>query len=86
MDRSKLSLIVNTLSHLKLKQVYYRVYYLIKNKFFNRKYDTNPPSDLKQLIWKDSFLYQNTFLDKKTFLFLNLEHTFENEIDWNYSV
>ncbi len=85
MDRRKLSLIVNTLKHLRFKQVYYRLYYLIKNNFFNRKYNKKPSSNLKHLIWKGSFLYQNTFLDNKTFLFLNIKHTFENEIDWNFS-
>ncbi|PWH83876.1 hypothetical protein DIS18_04805 [Algibacter marinivivus] len=85
MDRDKVILLIHTVKYLKLKQVYYRLYYLIKDKIFNKKYHKNLPNHFKLLKWEDLFLYQNSFFDKKTFLFLNIEHTFENEIDWNFS-
>ena len=84
MDRSKLVLLFNTLKYLKVKQIFYRLYYLIKNKFFNRTYNKKTPSDFSQIIWKDFFLYEDSYLGNKTFLFLNIKHAFDDEIDWNY--
>lgn len=85
MDRSELSLLYNTLKHLRFTQVYYRLYYLIKNKLFpNRKYNKMIPKHFSQIIWKDFFLYQDSYLGNRTFSFLNIEHSFKNKVDWNY--
>ncbi len=85
MDRSKLVLLFNTLKYLRFKQAFYRLYYLIKNKFFNQKYNKSISNDFSRITWKEFFLYQNSFLGNNIFLFLNIRHVFDDKIDWNYS-
>ncbi len=84
MDRSKLILLIHTIKHLRLTQVYYQLYYLIRNKFFKKNYKKKLQEKISPLHWNDSFLYHNTFKVNNTFTFLNLTHQFTDNIDWNY--
>lgn len=84
MDRGEVVLLFNTLKYLRFKQVFYRVYYFVKNKFFNPKYNKKYPDNFSKIIWKDFFFYENSYLGNKTFLFLNVKHTFNDNINWNY--
>lgn len=72
-----------TLKHIKLIQLYYQIYYRIKNKFFNRPYTVTCKQTV-QLKFKKGIVYSDSFLGQNRFSFLNLEKNFLS-IDWNYS-
>jgi hypothetical protein len=76
----------HTLRHLKFIQIRYQIWYRIRNRFFPVKY----PNDLKapgfQKLKLAPFPRQYThYLGLGQFQFLNLEHDFDGDIDWNYS-
>ena len=76
----------NTLKYLKCKQIYYRIYYLIRKKVFKKTPCTKSfnyrVAENSKLI--ESILSFKAFSNKK-FNFLNIEHQFGDNIDWNYS-
>lgn len=86
-DLNRISLLLHTIYYLKLKQIYYRLYYKVRNKWrklYHFKYQLTLKShvniiDLNSSI-PSSLIYQN-----HTFTFLNIEHHFDKQIDWNYS-
>lgn len=85
MDFRKLALLFHTLKYLRFKQLYYRGYYLIRNKFLKKEHIKPLNREITSLHWKESFLYTDSYKNKNTFEFLNLPHTFEAETDWNHS-
>lgn len=80
---SRLPLFFNTIKYLRPKQIGYRLYYGIRNRFFKKNYDKLVTSEVMPLIWKNSFYYPVSYIGEKNFSFLNLQYTFENEINWN---
>ena len=80
----KLILFVETIKHLKVKQIYYRLYYFARNRFLRVKYKKKLPNHSFSIFWDTPLLYTNSFFGANTFLFLNIKHTFESQIDWNY--
>ncbi|MEW7279386.1 alginate lyase family protein [Aquimarina sp. 2201CG1-2-11] len=84
MDSGKLTLVLRTVKHLKIKQLYYQVYYLIRNKFFKKEYHKLLSKDISPLRWEDTISYQNSYSKTNRFSFLNITHQFEDKIDWNY--
>lgn len=85
MDSNKIVLLVHTLKYLRFKQLYYRIYYLVRNRFFKKEYNKQLREEIETLEWKDSFLYADSYNEEKSFIFLNLSHDFKDEIDWNYA-
>ncbi len=83
MDSSKLKLLVHTLKYLRFKQVYYRLFYFVRNRFF-RKDESKPLNKtVEPIVWNEHVHYPNSFLGGRQFRFLNLDKTFDTEIDWN---
>lgn len=76
----------NTIKYLKVKQIYYRLFYLLRNSY-RKKIGYSYPSfsNIKgnQLNLKNSIPSYKSYLGNNSFSFLNLEKSFEN-IDWNY--
>lgn len=85
MDRSKLILLIQTLKYLKLKQVYYQLFYKTRNKFYKKDYTKSLFKETKPLQWKDYFFCQNSFKEENAFAFLNIKHVFRDEIDWDFA-
>ena len=85
MDYSKLGLLFHTLKYLRFKQIYYRGFYFVRNRFLKKEYNKPLNKKIEPLNWEDSFLYTDSYKKDNVFVFLNLEHVFENEINWNYS-
>lgn len=85
MNLKNLKLTLTTIKFLLFKQVYYRGYYIFKNKFFKRDYNESLECDIIPLVWENSFFNGDSFLNDYTFNFLNISHTFKNEIDWNHN-
>jgi hypothetical protein len=83
MDSRKLVLLCQTIKHLRFVQIYYRLFYFIRNKFFKRDYSKSYLDNVKPLHWQNVVSYKNSYYND-TFEFLNVSHKFEKQIDWNY--
>ncbi|MHB1107278.1 MAG: heparinase II/III domain-containing protein [Lutibacter sp.] len=83
MDSHKISLLFNTIKYLRLKQLEYRLFYGVRNRFFKKNYDKLVTSEVTPLNWENSFYYPVSYIGEKNFSLINLEYTFENEINWN---
>lgn len=78
----KLRIYYQTLRHLKLIQIYYRLYYALRSKMgFSSPKKKAPKKG--NLLYFAPFLSNATSCRSKEFTFLNVTHRFENEIDWN---
>lgn len=78
----------NTVKYLKLKQICFRIFYLGRNKFRKKlgfKYPTFKNIEINQLILQSSINAYTSYSKSNSFSFLNLEKSFEEKIDWNYS-
>jgi len=84
-DFNNLKLFLHTLKFLKAKQVFFRLYYFLKNRLLKYSAKKRSPSNFNPISWKDG-IYNYTSFDSKelTFKFLNISHSFNNKIDWNY--
>jgi hypothetical protein len=86
MDIHKIKLLFNTVLYLKPVQVYYRLYYFLRNIFIGKKVKKKTLANFNPIIWENEFNYENCYLDKdNSFVFLNLSHSFSDKIDWNYN-
>ena len=85
MTISKLKLLINTIKYLKLKQIRYRLHYLLRNKFSKKEYSFDFKEEVIPLKWVKYYTYTNSYLQKNTFQFLNIKHQFDKKIDWNYN-
>lgn len=77
----------NTVKYLKCKQIYYRLFYLIRNRYRKQigfKYPTASCNKTHTLNLEKSIDSKISYLGSKEFEFLNLKHSFET-IDWNFS-
>ena len=84
MNLNILPLYINTIKHLRFVQIYYRLYYLVRNSFFQTTYIKLLRNQPKPLHWKNHIYNRKSYLGKNKFLFLNIKHEFKNEIDWNF--
>ena len=87
-DFNRISLLLRTIFYLKMKQIYYRLYYIARNKLrklYNFKYPLTLKSYVKVINWSPSIASSSTYKNN-TFIFLNIKHHFEKKTDWNYSV
>jgi len=76
-----------TVSYLKSKQVYYRIYYILRNKIrlkLNIKYAQAISSNTYILDLEDS-LPQYESMREYSFTFLNKTYQYKNKIDWNFN-
>ena len=80
MKTNKIKLLIYTLIYLKPIQVYYRIYYVIKNIFKSFKdSDIDNPHLLIQ--WKNYLKTNNSYsIVNKSFTFLNIEHHFSKKL------
>jgi hypothetical protein len=84
MKTNKIKLLIYTLIYLKPIQIYYRIYYLIKNIFYIyfKHSDIDNPHLLIQ--WKNYLKPNNSYsIVNQSFTFLNIEHKLSNKINWN---
>ena len=86
MTISKLKLLFNTIKYLKPKQVRYRFFYVLRNRFLKKDYNYKLERKLIPIQWENQYNYSESYLHKNTFLFLNIKHQFKNKLNWNYGV
>jgi len=81
-----IKLLFNTVIYLKPIQVYYRLYYVLRNRLFGYNIKKNSVNDFNPIVWKNKFDYENSYFKKEnTFTFLNISHPFSVKINWNFN-
>ncbi len=88
MENKKIILLFNTIKYLKFTQIFFRVFYVVRNQirqYISFTYDFQIPSFATRLRFEKSILFENLF-NKNTFIFLNRSHEFKETIDWNFSL
>ena len=85
MDFNKIKLLLNTVKFLKPIQVYYRLYYFFRNRFYNGEAIKKRLPEINPIKWESKIYFSAIYSPKtKTFTFLNISHSFSDKIDWNY--
>lgn len=84
MGFQRLNLLYHTVKYLKGKQIFYRLYYAIRNRLFDPAYQKTYTGSPRELVWKDGIVFQNSYLGQNTFSFLNIIRDFNDNIDWNF--
>ena len=86
MDFNKIKLFINTIKYLRPIQVYYRLYYFLRNRFFGYNLTKKIINDFNPIVWKNKFDHKNSYFEKNnSFTFLNISHSFYDEINWNFN-
>ncbi|WP_335965918.1 alginate lyase family protein [Galbibacter sp. PAP.153] len=76
----------NTIKYLKAKQLYYQIFYRLRNFIIKQQFDNkNINLVIDGLVWKNFIFSDSTLKKNRTFTFLNIAHKFNESIDWNYS-
>ncbi|MDC0296326.1 heparinase II/III family protein [Akkermansiaceae bacterium] len=84
MDFNKIGLFINTIKYLRSIQIYYRIYYVLRNRLFGYNVKKGSINKFKPIVWKNKFHYEDSYFEKKnSFTFLNIAHSFSGKIDWN---
>lgn len=84
MDIRKLTLLFHTLKYLKFTQIFYRFYYLLRNKFLGSEPKKKNVPSSQSIQWEGGIWFTDSYFKNQSFQFLNIEHSFAKEIDWNY--
>lgn len=84
MDRYKIGIYFRTIKNLKLVQIYYRLFYLFRNKLFKKKYYFKNIKSNSNIFWKNSVNSYQSYYGNNTFEFLNKKKKFI-KIDWNFN-
>ena len=86
MDFNKIKLLINTVIHLRIIQIYYRIYYFLRNRLFGYNVKKRIINDFYSIVWKNRIDYDNSYFEEKnSFSFLNISHSFSNKINWNFN-
>ena len=85
---NKTILFFNTIRFLKARQIYYRVFYFLRKRVRRLSRFTYPSTKVSNpttLTLNDSISNYPSYLGMNKFKFLNIEHDFEKNINWNHS-
>ena len=86
MDFNKIKLLINTVIHLRAIQIYYRLYYFLRNRLFRYNVETRIINDFNPIVWKNRIDYDNSYFKKEnSFTFLNISYSFSDKINWNFN-
>jgi hypothetical protein len=84
MDFNKIKLLINTVIYLRPIQIYYRLYYYLRNRLFRYNVEKRIINDFNPIVWKNRFDHDNSYFKKEnSFTFLNISHSFSDKINWN---
>ncbi|MDA9124867.1 heparinase II/III family protein [Flavobacteriaceae bacterium] len=84
MDFNKIKLLINTIIHLRAIQIYYRIYYFLRNRLFGYNVKKRIVNDFTLIVWENRIDYDNSYFKKEnSFTFLNIPHSFSDKINWN---
>jgi hypothetical protein len=91
MNLQQFKIYFHTLKYMKLKQINYRLFYTLRRIYRQKtkfRYSYYKKSKSATLILAPGITVSNSFFienNHKRFHFLNLSHTFEKQIEWNFS-
>ena len=88
MKPTNILLLFYTVYYLKSKQIFFRIYYFIRTRWRKIQvfiYPSKLPSLGNNMVMENSIPSIVSYRKNK-FIFLNLSHYFDNEINWNFSV
>lgn len=86
MDINKIKLFYHTVKYLKLIQVYYRLYYFLRNRIFSKEAAKKTVLAIHTIKWSNKLNSPLSYIkETNSFNFLNIPHNFSGEIDWNYN-
>ena len=86
MDFNKIKLLINTVIHLRPIQIYYRIFYFLRNRLFRYNLEKRIINDFNPIVWKNRIDYDNSYFKKEnSFTFLNSSHSFSEKINWNFN-
>ena len=91
MNIKQLEIYFHTLRFMKWQQIGYRAFYTIRSRYRKKtgfRYPLSKQAKAQILSLKPSIEAPESYLSDKNgqkFIFLNLSHTFNNEIDWNFA-
>ena len=80
-------LFIFTVFYLKERQIFFRLYYLIRHKFrklISFKYPLMLNAKTENIIFLKSIFSESSYCNT-VFTFLNIQHEFKTKIDWNFS-
>ena len=83
MDKNRLILLFHTIKYLKFIQIFYRIFFFVRNRFFTIKYPLKEVGIPNMINWKCTIPSTSCYVED-TFTFLNKARKFENNIDWNF--
>lgn len=79
----------NTVRHLRVSQIRYQIWYRLKSPFIKlanyTAYRNNTLHPVTSRYSRQLILSSNKYLGKLSFSFLNLDHQFKDNIDWNFA-
>ena len=84
MDRNIINQYLRTIRYLKFIQIYYRLFYFIRNKIYKKKYNSVNNNPDSKILWDNNIYYNQSYFKNNTFSFLNQNKKFD-QIDWNFS-
>ena len=89
MTLKKAKLYFNTLKYLRWRQISYRLWYFLRNRWRKTtrfQYDLGKSTPLsKKTILEPSIAAPTSFSSEKGFTFLNLSQKFDNSINWEFA-
>ena len=80
----KVVLLFNTLKYLKPKQIFYQFWYRLKIIFPFEKQSVVSHIEIEQIKWRNGVYNLESYKELNNFSFLNISHSFNKKIDWNY--
>jgi len=83
----KVALFYNTVKFLKVIQIYYRLFYFVRNKsrkLYKFRYPLSRNSNIRKLSLQTGLIVYHSNSHNNQFKFLNVRHDFQDNIDWNY--
>lgn len=83
MGIDKVKLIYHTVKYLRFKQIYYRVYYALRNRLANKNYDYELKNSVKPIQWSNLVDKPTSYLSGLKFEFLNIPHEFKDDVNWS---
>jgi uncharacterized heparinase superfamily protein len=81
----QLNLWFHTVRYLKPRQIFFRLYYPLRNRLFPIKIKGTYAGSIALQPWEKTPENPQSFLGNASFKFLNVQHDFENEIQWDHS-
>ena len=76
MDKRNIGKYFRTINNLKFIQIYYRLFYLIRNKVYKKKYSIKDVKSNPNLFWKNTVYFSQSYYGNNTFEFLNKKKKF----------